>query len=219
MDPDLDEDAAEIASISSQYELELEEEVEKAEEYKNQFYKGLEDEEELFETSISETKEKINPDEYDEDIEDYINEIDGTKFEKMLTPDYNPSNFDSEASQPKLTASAKLQALAPVKISEEKVLDLKLPESEIMDKTSYINFLHQEIGESKEMFKMRASIAGKLSTTEFPTSSTRFVSIDAPGIIMMSRMITNKLWFGMRYNKEQEELISELIKYVPEVTL
>lgn len=218
---DLDSDINDIASISSQYELELEEEVEQAEEFKNQFYKGLEAEDELFETSAEETKEKINPDEDDEDINDYIDEIDGTKFEKILTPSFeelSDSTDSGKSVNPKNLTRNTLQDLAPVKLTEEKVLDLYVSESPILsDKLSYINFLHQEIGESKEMYRMRASIANKLSLAEIPAGNIRVVGLDAPGIIMISRMITNKLWFGMRYNKEQEELISELIKYTPDI--
>ena len=110
---DLDSDINDVASISSQYELELEEEVEQAEEFKNQFYKGLEAEDELFETSPDETKEKINPDEDDEDINDYIDEIDGTKFEKILTPSFEDLSDSTESVNPKNLTRNTLQALAP----------------------------------------------------------------------------------------------------------
>lgn len=207
-----DLDALEISSMTSAYELDLENEVEKAEEFKNQFYDGLEAQPELFETEP--VKEKINPDEDDEDIDNFIDEIDGDKFASLDLQEepLNPGLKEPGSEIPR--QSIKLQPLAPVKLNEFKEIEIE-PEVSI-NPISYLNFLHQEIGESKEMYKMREKIAKIIADVEIPRGKAN-VSLDASAIIIFSRMITNKLWFGMKYNKEQEELIQALIKYTPEI--
>jgi hypothetical protein len=215
----MDLEALDIGSVGSEYEIELEEEVEKAEEFKNQFYDGLEGEEAeaqgIYKTPKYE--EKINPDEYDEDIEDYIDEIDGDKFSSLFSDVDEKLVSEQNFKSPSLRETAKLQALAPVKLTEEKVLEI--PEPVDYEKVvDYRTFLHQEIGESKEMYKMRVKVAELLNKADFPRGN-KVVNLDAKGIISLSRMITNKLWFGMKYNKDQEELISVVVKYTPEISL
>jgi len=210
---DLDElEINSMASEASAYEMDLAKEVEKAEEFKNQFYDGLEAQPELFKTEVVE--EKINPDEEDEDINNFIDEVDGDKFASLNLEEetLNPGSKEPGSEIPR--KSIKLQPLAPVRLNEFKEIEIE-PEVSI-NPISYMNFLHQEIGESKEMYKMREKLAKLISGVEIPRGKSN-VSLDASSIILFSRMITNKLWFGMRYNKEQEELIQALIKYIPEI--
>jgi hypothetical protein len=196
----------ELESLTSEYEIDLEKEVEKEEEFKNQFYDGLEDEEELFKTK--KVKESINPDEDDEDLNNYIDEIDGDKFASLPTEEEESS---------KLTEPSKikpiLQPLAPVKNSEVTEVDVEIKD---ILKVSYLDFLGQEIGESKEMYKMREKITHLLAKSEIPRGKIN-VGLDTSTIILVGRMITNKLWFGMKYNKDQEALISALLEYIPEI--
>jgi hypothetical protein len=206
-------DALDIGSVASAYEIDLEKEVEKAEEFKNQFYDGLEAQPELFKTEPME--DKPNPDEDDEDIDKFINEIDGTEFASLPTEE-EPDLSGKEPTPSKIRQT--LQPLAPVRINQIKEIELELSIPSIESRKDYRDLLHQEIGESKEMYKMREKISNLIAAVEVPRGKST-VGLDAPTIILMARMITNKLWFGMKYNKEQEELIKELVKYTPEIHL
>jgi hypothetical protein len=105
-----------------------------------------------------------------------------------------------------------LKVLSPVRKAETK--EIEIPELPGIEEVDYRTFLHKEIGESREMFHMREKIAHVLAKANIPRG-VKFVSMDNQTIILLSRMITNKLWFGMKYNKDQEALIKSVSEYVP----
>ncbi len=70
--------------------------------------------------------------------------------------------------------------------------------------------------ESEEMFEMRVKLAEIFSNASIPRGS-KFVSLDVRTVMLFSRMMTNKLWLGMEYNKDQEILLKATIDYIPEI--
>jgi hypothetical protein len=210
MDEDLN-----IAARTSEYEAQLLMEAEKNEEFHNEFYKspglpgtnaGLEIPEDVLSESEPE-EDKASIDEY---VEEYLRSANIDHKFTPLTQSNNKEDFEA------VKLNSNLKVLSPVRKAEIKELDITPLKA--INEVDYRNFLHQEIGEPREMYFMRQHIAEILTSTEIPRGS-RFVSMDTQTIILLSRMITNKLWFGMTYNKDQEELIASVIKYAPELNI
>ena len=210
MDENLD-----IASMTSEYESQLLMEAEKDEEIHNQFYKspglpgtdaGVEIPEEVLSEEDVSSKDNES---VDEDVEEYLRSV---KIDHKFTP--LPEDDNDVSKNVKLNSN--LKVLSPVRKAEAKEFDITPLKA--IDEIDYRIFLHQEIGESKEMYFMRQRVAEILASTQIPRGS-RFVSMDTQTIILLSRMITNKLWFGMTYNKEQEELIKSVAQYATELNI
>lgn len=207
-----------VSNITSLYEADLMMRSEKAEEFHNEFYESPDVvlrknyKTKIPEDVLSEGLPEEDSISIDEDVEEYLRSagIDH-KFE-VLSPDRNIDMSSEDSSEP--LRKTNLKVLSPVRKVETKEIEIPILES--IDKVDYRNFLHKEIGEPREMFSMRESIAHVLAKTNFPRGS-RFVSMDTSTIMLLSRMMTNKLWFGMTYNKEQEALIKAVSEYIPDL--
>ena len=205
-----------ISNLTSPYEASLMIQSEKAEEFHNEFYDSPDVilrknyKTKIPENRLNETLPEEDSISIDEDVEEYLRSagIDH-KFE-VLSPDRN-DDMPSEDSKMPLRKS-NLKVLSPVRKVETKEVELPILES--IDSVDYRNFLHKEIGEPREMFSMRESIAHMLAKANIPRGS-RFVAMDTATIMLLSRMMTNKLWFGMTYNKDQETLIKSIAEYIP----
>jgi len=115
-----------------------------------------------------------------------------------------------------IKAKSNLKVLSPVRKVEIK--EVEIPPLPGIDEVDYRKFLHQEIGESREMFAMRETIAHMLAKANIPRGS-KFVTMDTSTIMLFARMFTNKLWFGMSYNKDQEALLKAVTEYIPELDI
>jgi hypothetical protein len=224
-----EQDLRSISSFTSEYEAELITASEKAEEFHNEFYdspnvmltknyKTKIPEDVLSETLDEISSEYSDKQPFDEDVETYLRSagIDH-KFEP-LSPDGTLTG-SGDVNVP--LRKTNLKALSPVRKVEirEVEVPVELPPSlPGIDQVDYRNFLHQEIGESREMFAMREKIASLLAKADIPRGS-RFVSMDTPTIMLLARMFTNKLWFGMSYNKKQEELLKVVSEYIPDLNI
>jgi hypothetical protein len=207
MDEDLD-----IAFMTSEYEAQLLMESEKDEEIHNEFYKspglpGTNPGVEIPEDVLSESEPEEDKASVDEDVEEYLR---SAKIDHKFTP----LPEDNLGKTVKLNSN--LKVLSPVRKAEIK--EFEITPLKAIDEIDYRIFLHQEIGEPREMYFMRQRVAEILASTEIPRGS-RFVSMDTQTIILLSRMITNKLWFGMTYDKTQEALIKSITKYAPELNI
>ena len=207
-------DEGDIATMTSEYEAQLLMEAEKNEEIHNEFYKspglpGTDAGVEIPEDVLSESNAEEDKSSVDEDVEEYLRSV---KIDHKFTP----LSQTEESLNESIKLNSKLKVLSPVRKTE--VQEFDITPLRAIDEIDYHNFLHQEIGEPREMYFMRQRIAEILASTEIPRGS-RFVSMDNQTIILLSRMITNKLWFGMTYNKDQEELIKSIIKYAPELNV
>jgi hypothetical protein len=207
-------DDGNIAAMTSEYEAQLLMEAERDEEIHNEFYKspglpGTNAGVEIPEDVLSESAPEEDKSSVDEDVEEYLRSV---KIDHKFTP----LEQTEESLNENVKLNSKLKVLSPVRKAE--VQEFNITPLRAIDETDYRIFLHQEIGEPREMYFMRQRVAEILASTEIPRGS-RFVSMDNQTIILLSRMITNKLWFGMTYNKDQEELIKSIIKYAPELNI
>jgi hypothetical protein len=204
-----------ISNLTSPYEASLMVQSEKAEEFHNEFYDSSDVilrknyKTKIPENRLSETLPEEDSISIDDDVEEYLRSsgIDH-KFE-VLSPNRNDENTEDVNVTLRKT---NLKALSPVRKVETK--EVEIPVLESIDSVDYRNFLHREIGEPREMFSMRESIAHMLAKANIPRGS-RFVAMDTATIMLLSRMMTNKLWFGMTYNKDQETLIKAVAEYIP----
>lgn len=206
-------DEGDIAAMTSEYEAQLLMEAEKDEEFHNEFYKspglpGTDASLEIPEDVLSESIPDEDKSSVDEDVEEYLR---SAKIDHKFTPLTETSN-NIEG----IKLNSNLKVLSPVRKAEIKELEINPLKS--IDEIDYRIFLNQEIGESREMYFMRQRVAEMLASAQIPRGS-KFVSMDTQTIILISRMITNKLWFGMTYNKDQENLIKSIIKYIPELDI
>jgi hypothetical protein len=207
-----------LTNRTSLYEAQLVIESEKAEEFHNEFY----DKPDVVLTKNYKTKipedvlSESEPEEdklpFDEDIEEYLRSA-GIDHKIETLP---PEDKDEEDTIPEKVRVSHLKVLSPVRKVETK--EIEIPELLGIEEIDYRTFLHKEIGESREMFHMREKVAHMLAKANIPRGS-KFVSMDNQTIILLSRMITNKLWFGMKYNKDQEALIKAVSEYVPDLEL
>lgn len=212
------QDLRSIASFTSEYEAQLIDASEKAEEFHNEFYdspnvmltKNYKTKIPEDVLSESEPEDELSTKEFDEDVEEYLRSagIDH-KFEVL-----SPNKPEDDINVP--LRKSNLKVLSPVRKVETK--EVEIPPLPGIEQVDYRNFLHQEIGESREMFAMRETIAHMLAKADIPRGS-RFVSMDPQTIMLLSRMFTNKLWFGMSYNKTQEALLKAVSEYVPELDI
>ena len=220
MDDNQDEqELRSIASFTSEYEAELVAASEKAEEFHNEFYDSpnvmltKNYKTKIPEDVLSESEDELSTKEFDEDVEEYLRSagIDH-KFE-VLSPDKPEDDVNVPLRK------SNLKVLSPVRKVETKEVELpEIPPLPGIDQVDYRNFLHQEIGESREMFAMRETIAHMLAKADIPRGS-KLVSMDTSTIMLLSRMFTNKLWFGMSYNKDQEALMKAVSEYVLELDI
>ena len=177
------------------------------EKLKNHFYDGL-TEEVLQENFGLEPKKE---DFVDEDLEEFF----GEQPDPKLFQEQEQIGLSSgEIEENRLKKN--LRPLSPVRKSQVK--EIELPSLPSFDSVDYRTLLHQEIGESVEMFRMRERIANYLYKAEFPRGST-FVSMDTQTILLLSRMFANRFWFDMKYSKEQEDLLNSIIKHIPELNV
>jgi hypothetical protein len=210
-------DFQDLTNRTSLYEAQLVIESEKAEEFHNEFY----DKPDVVLTKNYKTKipedvlSESEPEEdkllFDEDIEEYLRSAGIDHKIESLPSEDEEENISSE----KIRVS-NLKVLSPVRKAETK--EVEIPELPGIEEIDYRTFLHKEIGESREMFHMREKIAHMLAKANIPRG-VKFVSMDNQTIILLSRMITNKLWFGMKYNKDQEALIKAVSEYIPGLEL
>jgi hypothetical protein len=209
----------ELTNRTSLYEAQLVIESEKAEEFHNEFYDNpgvtptKNYKTKIPEDVLSESEPEEDKLPFDEDIEEYLRSagIDH-KIETLPSEDEE----DILSSKPEKVRVSNLKVLSPVRKAETK--EIEIPELLGIEEVDYRTFLHKEIGESMEMFHMREKIAHMLAKADIPRGS-RFVTMDNQTIVLLSRMITNKLWFGMKYNKIQEALIKAVSEYVPGLEL
>lgn len=187
-------DELDMASVGSEYELNLQREAEKEEENFNLFYDGIPTEE----------VDLAEPMELNEDVEEFL-------FEKSMESSFDKLPEISSTKPEKISKT--VQVLSPVRKAQYKEVFLPLPEIEGVDVLDYTSLLIREAGETVEMFKLRVDIAHKIARANFPRGPN-FVSLDNRGILSVSRMFLNKLWFGMSYNPDQEKLLKEISKYV-----
>lgn len=190
-------------TFQNEYERILEEQVEKFEEEKNQFYDGLTEEVLQENFDVPPKKVEADDDEEEED-EEQTSGLYETKFSPSKEEDISEMTPDSfHSSKPNL------RPLSPVRKEQEK--EISLPDLPGIDK-DYKTLLFRETGESAEMFALRSRIANLLSDVSIPRGASS-VSLDSKTILLFSRMLTNKLWFGMKYNKDQELFLSEVIRF------
>ena len=197
------------ASIDSdELEIYYSELAEKDEEISNQIYEGLE-------AKYGETEEEKERDEKDETEEnsddEYEDEINEAEYSKSVKPLSTPSGFQELSPE---EIPVKPRALSPVRKVD--IHQVELPSLDGIEKVNYDSLLHREVGESAEMFEMRVKLAEIFSNASIPRG-TRFVSLDVKSVMLFSRMMTNKLWLGMEYNKEQEKLLDAVIEHIPEL--
>lgn len=226
-----EQDIRSISSFTSEYEAQLISESEKAEEFHNEFYdepnvmltKNYKTKipEDVLRESLPEDLDEISSkysdkQPFDEDIETYLRSagIDH-KFEPL-----SPDGTLTGSSDVNVPLTKNLKVLSPVRKVEIREVELpqEVPPLPGIEQIDYRNFLHQEIGESREMFAMREKIASLLANANIPRG-TRFVSMDTHTIMLLARMFTNKLWFGMTYEKSQEELLKAVSEYVPDLNI
>lgn len=183
---------------------------EKEEEIDNQFYDGLEavygkGDTESFPEEELESDDESN--QFSPNFKENYKSPDG--FQELISSD----NEDiKDIPPPKIPM--KLRPLSPVRLVD--ISEVSLPSIEGAEKIDYTSLLHREIGESSEMFEMRVKLAEIFSNASIPRGS-KFVSLDVRTVMLFSRMMTNKLWLGMEYNKDQEILLKATIDYIPEI--
>lgn len=197
---------------SDELEIYYSEAAEREEEIANQIYNEAD-----FEEKYGETKEEKNRDEEDEEIlkdEENI-EFENETFEPLPKSKLaSPDGFQELLPTKEDHIPLKPRALSPVRKVD--IHQVELPSLEGIEKVNYDALLHREIGESAEMFEMRVKLAELFSNASIPRGS-KFVSLDVKTVMLFSRMMTNKLWLGMEYNKDQEKLLDSVIEYIPEL--
>ena len=179
--------------------IEYAQQSEKDEELDNQFYDGLE--------SVYGKKDSGSEDELESEDESFQLSPEG--FQELKSSD----NEDVK-NIPLSKIPMKLRPLSPVRLVD--ISEVSLPSIEGVEKIDYMSLLHREIGESSEMFEMRVKLAEIFSNASIPRGN-KFVSLDVRTVMLFSRMMTNKLWLGMEYNKDQENLLKATIDYIPEI--
>lgn len=177
---------------------------EKEEELDNQFYDGLEA---VYGKKDSESEDEL---ESDDESKQYSSEFKSPEGFQELKSSDNEDIKDIPPSK----IPMKLRPLSPVRLVD--ISEVSLPSIEGVEKIDYTSLLHREIGESSEMFEMRVKLAELFSNASIPRGS-KFVSLDVRTVMLFSRMMTNKLWLGMEYNKDQENLLKATIDYIPEL--
>jgi hypothetical protein len=210
-----------LTNKTSLYEAQFVIESEKAEEFHNEFYKSpgvtptKNYKTKIPEDVLSESEPEEEKIPFDEDIEEYLRSAGIDHKIETLPSEEEEENFSSpkeSSSKPEKVRNSHLKVLSPVRKAETK--EIEIPELLGVEEIDYRTFLHREIGESREMFHMREKIAHMLAKADIPRGS-RFVTMDNQTIVLLSRMITNKLWFGMKYNKDQETLLKYVSEYIP----
>jgi hypothetical protein len=184
--------------------IEYAQQSEKDEEIDNQFYDGLEA---VYGKGESDSEsEELDS---DDESKQYSSEFKSPEGFQELTPDN-----ENIKEIPPSKIPMKLKPLSPVRLVD--ISEVSLPSIEGIEKIDYTTLLHREIGESEEMFEMRVKLAEIFSNASIPRGS-KFVSLDVRTVMLFSRMMTNKLWLGMEYNKDQENLLKATIDYIPEL--
>jgi hypothetical protein len=179
---------------------------EKEEELDNQFYDGLEA---VYGKGDSESEDEL---ESDDESKQYSSEFKSPEGFQDLKSSDNDEEIPKDIPPSKIPM--KLRPLSPVRLVD--ISEVSLPSIEGVEKIDYTSLLHREIGESAEMFEMRVKLAEIFSNASIPRGS-KFVSLDVRTVMLFSRMMTNKLWLGMEYNKDQENLLKATIDYIPEL--
>jgi len=187
-----------IPSESSEYELDLQTKAELNEEFINEFYGGIPEDVYSVEKPVEPTR-----DTFDEEEEEYLNQ---------LTNPETPELEEEEDGKVKTIKKARY-ALSPVRMALPKEIEVAAVPG---TSTDYRNFIQKESSESVEAFRVRSRIADILAAIEIPRGKG-MVSLDTPTIVLFSRMITNKLWYGVEYNSEQENLLQAVVQYAPEI--
>lgn len=197
---------------SDELEIYYDEVTEREEEISNQIYSEAD-----FDEKYGETKEEKDRDNEDEEIlkdEENI-EFENETFEPLpKSKETSPDGFQDLLPTKEDHIPMKPRALSPVRKVDIHQVDL--PSLDGIEKVNYDSLLHREVGESAEMFEMRVKLAELFSNVSIPRGS-KSVSLDVKTVMLFSRMMTNKLWLGMEYNKEQEKLLESVIEYIPEL--